>query len=729
MAFNVPINSIAPLPTPSDWVRPSDWITITDTPNEVQFLVCDLGAKAFTITTTFTRTTGNIYIDWGDGIIDTISTTTSTDTSHVYSTGGTPCSRGYNTFKIRIYGDATCVITNARHIPNFAQTGGNPYYCIGLLEVYFGNGTCNTSSFNANYFTSNTATLGFGTFSLLEYVKLPSTVSWTTQMASMFQYCNNLYKVIMPTSGNALTTLNTTFQYCNNLLDIILPTDATTITTLANSFQGCSNLRTILFPTNLNNCTTLASCFNLCISIKNITLPSINLCIDLSSAFNSCQSLQWVKFTSLPSPIAALTVVNISGCFQNSQNLQNVYFPTSCSINALYNVNTTFTSCYSLKNILFPINFNPSAMGTTFASCYSLTRVIFQSTAPNLTSLSNCFQGCPLLNSITLPTTVGSSINLSSTFQGCIALSSITIPSGWIISTLNNTFNSCFNLTSIILPNNAQDSCGGMNSMCNNCYKLQSITMPTSLNTCTSIQFAFFNCYRLTSIVFPATMNSITTMGSAFTNCYSLTSVTMPTSMTSCNDYSSTFQGCWTITSITMPSTVSVSAGFGSTFSNCYSLKTITLPTNQLSSCNSIGYAFNSSGNLTTINNLNKIGSLTATPLVNGDNVVSVAMYSNKLTSLSFSCPFSVLRLNGSSTTQNFNKLNSLRLLNASAGQYTGASPQINVSYCDLGITALNQLFTDLPTVVGKTINITGCTGAAGCTRTIATAKGWTVTG
>jgi hypothetical protein len=133
---------------------------------------------------------------------------------------------------------------------------------------------------------------------------------------------------------------------------------------------------------------------------------------------------------------------------------------------------------------------------------------------------------------------------------------------------------------------------------------------------------------------------------------------------------------------------------------------------------------FSGCGNLTTITNLGKIGSLTATPLVSAGNNNS----SNLLTSLSFNCPFSLLNVNGTSAT-NFNKLNSLRLLNTGTGQWTSASPQINVSYCDLGVAALDQLFTDLTTIVGKTINITGCSGAAGCTRSIATAKGWTVTG
>ena len=41
--------------------------------------------------------------------------------------------------------------------------------------------------------------------------------------------------------------------------------------------------------------------------------------------------------------------------------------------------------------------------------------------------------------------------------------------------------------------------------------------------------------------------------------------------------------------------------------------------------------------------------------------------------------------------------------------------------------TELNNLFGDLPTLTGKTIRITGCSGANSCDTTIATNKGWTV--
>jgi len=730
MAFNALINSIAPYLTPEDWVRPADWITITDTPNEVQFLVADVNTKAFTITTTFTRTTGNIYIDWGDGVTDTISTTTSTTTNHVYSTGGTPCSRGYNTFKIRIYGDATCKITNARHIPNFAATGGSVTYNIGLLEAYFGNGTCDTTALFSNYFYSNnTSTIGGGSFQYLEYVKLPATVTWNAQMNFMFSGCRNLYVVVMPTSAPALTNVQSTFASCTNLRDIVLPSNSTLISNMNAAFSSCTNLRTITFPTSLNLVSSLSSVFNSCSSLKNLTFPSLNICTDFSSNGN-CFALQWVKFTSLPTPAVANTTINFASAFANSFTLQNVYFPESCSTNAVYAFNQVFQNCYSLKNIVFPINFNASTLLSCFSTCASLTSVNFQSAMPSLTNLSTTFQNCYSLSSISLPTTVGSSITMTNSFANCFSLTSITIPSGWNISNLASTFSGCNYITSITLPNNAQNSITSMGSMCSNCFQLETITMPTSLNSVTTIAAAFSGCYKLNSVIFPSSMNSVTSANNLFSSCFSLSSATMPTSMTSCTDFSFTFSTCSALETATLPSTISASTTtFQGCFISCSNLKTVTLPTTQTSAVTTIGNLFTYCANLTTINNLDKVGSLTATPLVNGGLAITQGTFANIITSLSFSCPFSTLTLNASSTTQNFNKLNSLRLLNASAGQYTGTSPQINVSYCDLGITALNQLFTDLPTVTSKTINITGCTGAAGCTRSIATAKGWTVTG
>lgn len=730
MAFNVPINSIAPTVTPPDWVRPSDWIAITDTPNEVQFLVCDTGAKAFTILTSFIQNSGtNIYIDWGDGVIDTISTTTASR-DHVYSTGGTPCSRGYNTWKIRIYGDPTCVITNAKHLVNFTETGGSTFYNIGLLEAYFGDGTCSTNAFYTNYFTSSTTTIPNGTFQLLEYVKLPATVTWVSQMFQMFQNCTALAKVIMPTSAANLTNCGTAFSFCVNLLDVTFPSNATGISNLSSAFTNCSNLRSITFPPTLNSCSSMASMCTACSSLKNLTIPSVNLVTSFASAFSTCNSLQWIKFNSLPSPPSPSTGITFSNTFQGSAQLQNVYFPSTCSSNAVYSAGSLFSGCFSLKNIIFPTNFNVSSLNAGFQNCYSLTNVTFQSASPSLVDLSSCFSGCSLLRTITLPTTVGSTIALTSTFASCMSLSSITIPSGWQISSLSGTFQFCYNITSINLPNNAQNNCTTMASMANSCHKLNSIVMPTSLNTVGAMNGIFGSCYELTSVTFPSTMNTATAINGGFSSCYKLTSVTLPTSMSACTNFANMFQACFSIENITMPATVSVNTtSYAQLVDTCPSLKTLTLPTTQTSLLTAAQNIFNACGNLITINNLGKMGSLTATPLVLMSNNTSPGVGTNLLTTLSISCPLSKFDWSGSSTAANFNKLNSLRLLNAGTGQYTGTSPQINVAFCDLGIAALNQLFTDLPTVTSKTINISSCTGAAGCTRSIATSKGWTIIG
>lgn len=733
MAFNVPINSIAPVPTLSNWVRPSDWIAITDTANEVQFLVCDLGTKTFTIRTTFTRTSGNIYIDWGDGVINTISTTFQVDTSHTYSTGGTPCSRGYNTFKIRIYGDATCVITNAKHITTLASTGNNPTYNVGLLEAYFGNGTCGTSAFYANYFTSlDTANL-YSTFQLLEYVKLPSTVSWTSQMGSMFSACAKLYVVIMPTSASSLNTLSSAFQNCYSLDSIVLPPNATLINNMQNCFNNCANLKSVLFPTTLNSCTSFLSTFSNCISLQNVTLPSINLATILSSMFSTCYSLQWVKFTSLPSPASSNTTIVATNMFNACRVLQNIYFPSSCSSNAVYSMGTFALNCFYLKNIIFPTGFNASTLQSAFLSNYSLVSVSFPSSMPSLSVLSNTFYNCNLLQNVTFPTTVSTSIAIDGVLGFCYSIKSITIPSGWTITNLSGAFQNCNALQTVSLPTGSQNTWTNMGNLFLNCFNLKSIALPTSLTAAISLSGIFQGCQMLEAVSLPSTMNNVTSVSQAFANCYSLTSVTLPTSMTSCTNFGSFFLNCYSLRSLTMPSSVSSSTtDYSQLVSSCTSLVTLTLPTTQTSLLTNISSMIQGCGYLTTINNLNKVGSLTATPLVSAN--LGLGTRANLLTSLSLSCPMSQFTFN-TNLSGTFNKLNSLRFLNTSAGQWTGASPQINIVGNDLSTAALNTLFADIAAqgnVVSKTINITSCTGAAGLTaadRLVLTSKGWTITG
>jgi len=52
-----------------------------------------------------------------------------------------------------------------------------------------------------------------------------------------------------------------------------------------------------------------------------------------------------------------------------------------------------------------------------------------------------------------------------------------------------------------------------------------------------------------------------------------------------------------------------------------------------------------------------------------------------------------------------------------------------SVDSCKLSSTALDEIYTNLPTVTGQTITVSGNYGIAGDNPTIATAKGWTVLG
>jgi hypothetical protein len=241
MAFNLPVqNFFTRSVEPPAWVRPADWPVITDAPNEVQFLMSDINDASCTVRTQFTRTSGsqNIVIDWGDGNTDTISATGQTDTTHQYVVGsGTPCSRGYTTFKIRVYftGTGVSVLNGCRLFGILISGNSNtPFYNVGLLEAYYGDGT-QTLSF-ANYYNSNTTSSNSqGNFNYLEYVKLPATVSWTN-MSSTFSNCFSLAVVVMPTSASSLQSVTNIFNNCYSLRSVTFPSNSTAINNLATVF-------------------------------------------------------------------------------------------------------------------------------------------------------------------------------------------------------------------------------------------------------------------------------------------------------------------------------------------------------------------------------------------------------------------------------------------------------------------------------------------------------------
>ena len=715
---------------PSEWVRPTDWPVITDTVGEVQFLMSDLGDSNLSLRTNFSRTSGsqNMVIDWGDGTTTTISATGANTTNKTYTPGtGTPCSLGYTTFKIRVYFTGIGVSVISQCQPTALLISGNTFSTqeCSVLEAYYGNGTIPTQPPTFESVAGNSSSLSY--FNNLTYVKFPDTCTWSSGIN--FSGCLNLVVLVMPTSlGIYNNSLSSSFKDCRSLLEINFPASMTGISQLNSTFQNCTNLKKVTFPTSMNSVGDIQNCFNACRSLINVTVPSINNCSSMIQVFANCSALEWVKFTSLPTS----TNVNFQSLFSSCTNLQNVYFPASVNPTSTFSCFGVFQSCSALKSIVFPSNMNVSNFANCFSGCRSIVSIILPTSTPALTTMSNTFSTCVNLTSITLPTVGVLGIAFDGAFASCDKLNTINIPAGYTFTTLSATFQSCMSLKNLNWTPGVQNSLTTLANAFSSCVLLTSVTMPSSMTSLNTLTSAFASCSSLKTIKFPASLNAVTAANSIFQNCNNLTSVVMPTSMSLNVNFSSTFSGCILLTSIVLPNIVSSTFfNFSQTFNACTSLKTVVLPGSaQLSNVTSIDTIFQNCSNLVTVTNFDKIGSLTATPLINGSNNIR-----NRFTSISFVGPYSILLLNGSPITTGRADVQSVRLLNTSAGQWGGSSPQINVSYTNMSTANLVQLFTDMAAqgnVTSKTIAITGALGAAGLTaanRLLITSKGWTITG
>ena len=105
------------------------------------------------------------------------------------------------------------------------------------------------------------------------------------------------------------------------------------------------------------------------------------------------------------------------------------------------------------------------------------------------------------------------------------------------------------------------------------------------------------------------------------------------------------------------------------------------------------------------------------------------SLYTGYRTTLAeFNCPkLRVAKLLvGYSATVHYSQLNSLEIDWANSDWSHTSAPQLSISAA-IDATEIDRIFTALPTVTGKTIDVRYSTGYAGCTPSIATAKGWTV--
>ena len=315
-----------------------------------------------------------------------------------------------------------------------------------------------------------------------------------------------------------------------------------------------------------------------------------------------------------------------------------------------------------------------------FRNLIKLQNIDIADTITTVTSMTTMFLGCSSLQTVPLFNTA-SVTNIGNMFQGCVNLQEVPLFNTALVTTMSNMFNSCLSIKTVPLFNTA--SVTNINSMFSGCSSLQTVPL---FNTAlvANIGNMFQNCFSLKTVPLFNT-SAVTNMTSMFQSCVNLQEVPLfnTSAVITINNM---FNNCSSIKTVPLFNTASVT-NISSMFSSCYSLQTVPL--------------FNTALVTTMSNMFNSCIGLTTVPSLVTTAVTSASNFSSM-----------------------FNACSSLARIEAKDFLFT-----FSVASCKLSATALNEIYTNLPTVTAQTITVTGNYGTATDDPTIATAKGWTVTG
>jgi len=270
------------------------------------------------------------------------------------------------------------------------------------------------------------------------------------------------------------------------------------------------------------------------------------------------------------------------------------------------------------------------------------------------------------------------------------------------VTTFSYMFNKCSSLQSIPLL----DTSAGTNFsyMFQSCSSLQSIPL---LDTSAGTDFSgmFYKCSSLQSIPLLDT-SAGTTFSYMFYACTSLQSIPL-LDTSAVTTFSYMFYACYSLQSIPLLDT-SAGTNFSYMFDNCTSLQSI--PLLDTSAGTTFSFMFR---NCISLQSIPLLDTSAGTDF---SYMLYVCYHLQSIPLLDTSAGTNFLHM--------FSTCSSL-----SQAALSGTKVSISYINCKLSADALNTIYTNLATVTGQTITVTGNWGVASDNPTIATAKGWTVTG
>lgn len=370
-------------------------------------------------------------------------------------------------------------------------------------------------------------------------------------------------------------------------------------------------------------------------------------------------------------------ITSFASLFESCSSLQSVEIANT--ITTVTNMTSMFSSCNNLQSVPLFDTSSVTDMNSMFATCRALVNLPLFNTA-SVTNMSSIFNGCVALKKIPLFNTA-SVTNMTSMFNGCTTLQTVPLFNTISVTNMQNMFNACTALKNVPLFNTSNVSNAA--AMFQSCANLTTVPL---FNTAavTTMSSMFSGCSNLTTIPLFNTA-SVTSMSNMFGTCRKLKTVPQ-FNTASVTDMTSMFSNCLSLTEVPQFNTASVT-NMQTMLASCTQLKTIpTLNTAAVTNFTSI---------------VSGCTSLSIFPKLSAGGPTASSGYSNL-----------------------FNNCPSLKRIEATGIRYT-----FSVASCMLSSAALNEIYTNLPTVTGQTITVSGNYGTTGDDPTIATAKGWTVTG
>jgi surface protein len=661
------------------WTRPADWLTLTAPASNEQKFVGLLAITNDDSNYVALLAQGNYTVDWGDGSAAE-NFTSNTKASHKYTyssiSSGTLTSAGYKQVIITVTPQAGQSFTMIDLQQTFTRTNLTTNAPIPWLDIAISGTSLTTIKITGS--SSPTFRPLF-----LERVNIVS--SNLSSYANLFAECFELKSVTVNTNATVTSTANM-FLNCRSIESIPLFTTSS-VTDMSGMFNGCQAIETVpLF--NTSSVANMSSMFRLCLALVSVPLFTTTSVTNMSNMFEACTNLTSVPLFNTP------VVTNMGQMFYSCTSLTSVPLFNTASVT---NMASMFNSCYSLKTVPLFNTVAVTSMSSMFDSCYSLTSVPLFTTS-SVTDMSGMFNLCRSLESVPLFNTAAVT-TMSSMFGTCTSLKTVPLFNTASVTNMASMFNGCTSLKSVPLFNTAAVT--SMSSMFNGCYSLTSVPL---FNTAavTTMASMFNGCYSLKTVPLFNTA-AVTTMASMFSSCHSLQSVPLFTT-TSVTSMSNMFNECINLKEIpNFNITTTLILGSGIAI-NTFSLQSFTLYSSVYNITTfPIMISTTAFSNITTGSTYNSISTSRA---LKRFNVNCTAVTSAPATSLATYFP------------------------NLSSVIATGMRYAFSVLGCRLDGTALDALYTSLGTAAGaQTLTVTSNHGTVDDTPSIATAKGWTVTG